>query len=323
MDRRRLIAAGLASLAGCQDGFAEGWPSRVVRLVVPFGPGSTPDGAARILADRLQAKLGQPFVIENRVGAGGNLGTDAVAKAEPDGYTIGVSIVGPLALNTLLFPRMPYDPALDLAPITIIGAQPSVLVVNPDLAAASVGELLALLRREPGRLNFASIGVGSLSHLAMEAIAMEGGVRPVHVPFQGSPAAVTALIRGDVQMAVLPAGAVVAQVEDGKLRALAVTAAMRSALLPLLPTLKEAGIPGVEADAWIGLIAPVRTGDAILARLGDTVREILAEPGTAAKLRAQSIEPAGTSSEAFRAVIRQELARWEPVIRANGIRMGQ
>ena len=314
---------GLGPGLGLGGAQAQDWPSRVVKIMVPFGPGSTPDSAARIVADRLQAKLGQPFVIENKAGAGGNLATDAVAKSDPDGYTIGVSIVGPLALNSILFPRLPYDPAKDLAFVTIVASQPSVLVVNVDLPVKSVADLLALLKRDPGKYNFGSIGVGSLSHLAMEAIATASGTRPVHIPFPGSPAAVTALIRGDVQMAVLPAGSVVPQAEDGKLRMIAVTVPERSALLPNLPTLKEAGIEGVEADAWIGLVAPVRTSEAVLGKLGDAVREVLGEPEVRAKLKAQYMEPGGVSSERFRAIVQAELDRWGPVIRRNNIRMGQ
>lgn len=318
----RLLAAALALLWTAGAARPQDWPNRAVRIVVPFGPGSTPDGAARIVAERLQARLGQPFVVENKAGAGGNLGTDAVAKAPPDGSTIGVSIVGPLALNTLLFPRMPYDPFRDLAPVTILGAQPSVLVVNDDLPARSVDDLVALLRRDPDRYNFASIGIGSLSHLAMEAIATRSGTRPVHIAFPGSPAAVTALIRGDVHMAVLPAGSVVAQAEAGRVRMLAVTAARRSPLLPDVPTLKELGIEGVEAEAWIGLVAPAGTPDPILDRLGAAVRDILAEPATGDRLRAQFISPDGGSAAEFRAVIRAELDRWAPVIRAKDIRIG-
>ena len=319
----RLLAA-LAILVGALvPASAQDWPSRVVRIVVPFGPGSTPDSAARLVADRLQARLGQPFVIENKPGASGNIGTDAVAKADTDGYTLGVSIVGPLALNTLLFPRMPYDPARDLTPVTILAGQPSVLVVNNDLPARSVDELIGLLKRDPGKYNFGSIGVGSLSHLAMEAIAIKSGTRPVHIPFPGSPAAVTALIRGDVQMAVLPAASVVPQAQDGKMRMLAVTVPERSALLPDLPTLREAGIAGVEADAWIGLIAPAKLPEPIVRKLGDTVRQILAEPEIREKLKAQFMEPSGGTAEQFRATVQAELDRWGPVIRASDIRMGQ
>ncbi len=317
-----LLAGVLAGILAATSAAAD-WPTRVVKIVVPFGPGSTPDFAARLLADRLQARLGQPFVIENKAGAGGNLGTDAVAKADPDGYTLGVSIVGPLALNALLFPKMPYDPAKDLTPITIVAEQPSILVVTRDLPVANVEDLVALLRREPGKYNFGSIGIGSLSHLAMEALATRSGTRPVHIPFSGSPAAVTALIRGDVQMAVLPAGSVVPQAEDGKLRMLAVTASQRSPLLPSLPTLKESGLADVEANAWIGLIAPARLEEAVVARLGSAVRQVLGEPEVRVKLKAQFMEPGGMSAEEFRAVIQSELDRWGPVIKANNIRMGQ
>lgn len=327
-DRRRAIAGAVAAAAGLLSlavapALAVDWPARTVRIVVPFGPGSTPDAAARILAERLQARLSQPFVVENKAGAGGNLGTDAVAKAAPDGYTLGLSIVGPLALNALLFPRMPYDPARDFTPITIVGAQPGVLLVSNDLAVADVAGLVAVLKRDPGRYNYGSIGVGSLSHLAMEAIALASGTRPVHIPFSGSPAAVTALIRGDVQMAVLPAGGAVPQAEDGKFRMLAVTAAERSPLLPNLPTLKEAGIAGIEAEAWVGLVAPAGLEPAIAARLEGTVRDVLAEPEVRERLRAQFMTPRGEGPQAFRATLQAELDRWGPVIAANGIKLGQ
>ena len=179
-----------------------------MKIVVPFGPGSTPDVVARLIADHLQKKLGQPFLIENKPGASGNTGTDAVAKAAPDGSTIGISIGGPLAINTLLFSKLPYDPKKDIAPITQLVTQPSALTVNSNIKVNSVAELVALLKREPGKYNFGSIGNGSLSHLAMEAIALKSGTQMVHVPYPSSPAAMTAIIRGDVQMGCLPAIAV-------------------------------------------------------------------------------------------------------------------
>ncbi|TDR94914.1 Bug family tripartite tricarboxylate transporter substrate binding protein [Enterovirga rhinocerotis] len=319
-----LLAAGLAvsPLAAGALEKAE-WPSRIIRIIVPFGAGSTPDSAARLLADKLEPKLGQRVIVENKAGASGNLGTDAVAKAEPDGYTLGLSIVGPLAINPLLFPTMPYDPARDLTPISVLGGQPNVLVVNNDVPAKSVEDLLALLRRDPERYNFASIGNGSLSHLAMEAILIKAGAKVTHVPFPGSPAALTSLIRGDVQMAVLAAGNVMPHVEDGRIRALAVSLAERSPLIPSLPTLKESGIEGVEADAWVGLIGPAGLPEPIVARLVEAVKAAVADPDMAAKLRAQYIAPRGSTPAEFRALLADERARWEPVIRRNGIRMGQ
>src|SRR5215510_8131164 len=223
-----LTLAMAASLLALAPAAAQDWPAKTVRIVVPFGPGSTPDMVARLIADRLQQKLGQSFVIENKPGASGNLGTDAVAKAEPDGATIGVSIGGPLAINTLLFSKLPYDPAKDIAPITQLVTQPGVLVVSAGLNIDSVAGLVDLLKREPGKYNFGSVGNGSLTHLAMEAVAQKSGVTLVHVAYPGSPQAVTALLRGDVQMACMPAIAVTPHAGAGKLKILAVSTAKRS-----------------------------------------------------------------------------------------------
>jgi tripartite-type tricarboxylate transporter receptor subunit TctC len=299
---------------------AQEWPSKTVKVVVPFGPGSTPDMVARLVADRLQQKLGQSFVIDNKPGASGNLGTDAVAKAESDGTTIGVSIGGPLAINTLLFSKLPYDPAKDIAPVTQLITQPSALVVNNSLGVNSVAELVALLKREPGKYNFGSIGNGSLSHLAMEAIALRSGTKMVHIPYPGSPQAMTAVLRGDVQMACLPAIAVTPQLGSGKVKILAVSTARRSALLPDIPTLKESGID-VEADAWMGLIAPAKTPDIVIAKIHDEVVEAIKTPELRDKLAIQLMEPVGNSPAEFRAVIEREVARWSPVIKAIDLKI--
>jgi tripartite-type tricarboxylate transporter receptor subunit TctC len=291
-----------------------------VRIVVPFGPGSTPDVVARLIADQLQTKLGQPFVIENKPGASGNTGTDAVAKADPDGATIGISIGGPLAINTLLFSRLPYDPAKDIAPITQLVTQPSALVVNSDIKVNSVGELIELLKREPGRYNYGSIGNGSLSHLAMEAIGLASGAKMVHIPYPSSPAAMTAILRGDVQMGCLPAISVTPHVASGKVRILAVSTARRSPYLPEIPTLKEGGID-VEADAWMGMIAPARTPEAFVAKIQREVVEAIWSAAIRDKLAAQLMEPIGNSPAEFRARIEGEIARWGPVIKAADIKV--
>jgi tripartite-type tricarboxylate transporter receptor subunit TctC len=315
------LAIALAgSLWALTPAAAQDWPTKTVRIVVPFGPGSTPDMVARLIADRLQHKLGQSFVIENKPGASGNLGTDAVAKAEPDGATIGVSIGGPLAINTLLFSKLPYDPAKDIAPITQLITQPSALTVNSGLGVNSVAELVALLKREPGKYNFGSIGNGSLSHLAMEAIALKSGTQMVHVPYPGSPQAMTAVLRGDVAMACLPAIAVTPQLASGKVKILAVSTGKRSALLPDIPTLKESGID-VEADAWMGLIAPARTPEAAIAKIHDEVVDAIKAPEAREKLAIQLMEPIGNSPAEFRAVIEREVARWAPVIKAIDLKI--
>jgi tripartite-type tricarboxylate transporter receptor subunit TctC len=308
-----LMSSGLAQ--------AQSWPIKNVRLIVPFAPGSTPDSVGRILADRFQAKFGAPFVVENKPGASGNTGTDVIAKADADGYTIGLSIVGPLALNKLLFQALSYDPAKDLAAITIVASQPSVLVVSNNLGVKTFADFAASLKRDSAKLNFGSIGYGSLSHLAMAAIAMKSDAHPEHIPYAGSPNVVTALTRNDVQMAVLPAAAVVEQAKAGLLTMLAVTSPKRSALLPDLPTLRENGIDGVEADAWIGLVAPANTPTAIQDKIRDAVGEILAEPAIREKLATLYMEPVANSADAFRAVLKQELERWGPVIQANNIRI--
>src|SRR5436190_17433671 len=198
-------------------------PARAVTIIVPFIAGSTPDSLARIVAEALQQRLGTPFVVENRPGASGNTGTAAVAKAAPDGHTLGVSIVGPLVINHLLFAKMPYETAKDIAPIAILASQPSVLTIAPNVAADSVESLLAAIKKEPDKFTYGSIGRGSLSHLAMASLALKAGVTVVHLPFAGSRAAVTALLRGDVQMAVLPAASVAPQAGPGKVKLLAVT----------------------------------------------------------------------------------------------------
>jgi len=300
-------------LIGLEPAAAQEWPTKTVKIIVPFGPGSTPDAVARLIGDRLQQKLGQAFVIENKPGASGNLGTDAVAKAEPDGATIGISIGGPLAINTLLFSKLPYDPAKDITPITQLVTQPSALAVNASLNVNSAAELVELLRREPGKHNFGSIGNGSLSHLAMEAIALEGGVKLVHIPYAGSPQAMTALLRGDVQMACLPAISVTPQVGPGKVKILAVSTAQRSAFLPDIPTLKEVGID-VEADAWMGLIAPAGVPAAMIEKINAEVVEAIKTSAIREKLAAQLMEPIGNSPTEFRARIEAEIGRWNPVI---------
>jgi tripartite-type tricarboxylate transporter receptor subunit TctC len=314
---KRLTIALLLLLAAAVPAPAQDWPPKTVRMLVPFGAGSTPDIVVRIVADRLAAKYPQSiFLVENKPGVSGNLGTDAIAKAAPDGATIGISIGGPLAINTLLFSNLPYDPHKDIAPITQLTSLPSVLVVNPELKVNSIGELVALLKANPGKYNFSSIGNGSLSHLAMEAVAIKAGTKLVHVPYPSSPAAITSVIRNDTQMACLPAIAVTPQAKAGKVKILAVSTAKRSPFLPDVPTLKESGID-VEADAWNGLIAPGGTPKAINA----DVVAILKEPAVPDKLAAQLMEPAGSTPEEFRARIDGEIARWAPVIKAANVKV--
>ncbi|MGH6685050.1 MAG: Bug family tripartite tricarboxylate transporter substrate binding protein [Pseudolabrys sp.] len=318
---KRAALAFLLLLAAALPATAQNWPPKTVRIVVPFGAGSTPDIVARVVADGLSKKYpGSAFVVENKPGASGNLGTDAVAKAAPDGATIGISIGGPLAVNTLLFSTLPYDPHKDIAPITQLVTQPSALAVNPEIKANTVAELVALLKANPGKYNFASIGNGSLSHLAMEALAIKAGAKLVHVPYPSSPQAITAVIRGDAQMACLPAISVTPQAKAGKVKILAVTTAKRSPYLPDVPTLKESGID-VEADAWNGLIAPGGTPKATIDKINKDVVEIMKQPAVRDKLATQLMEPVGSTPEEFRARIDGEIARWAPVIKAANVKV--
>jgi tripartite-type tricarboxylate transporter receptor subunit TctC len=315
---KRCIAAVIALLFGTLAAFAQQWPGKTVRIIVPFGAGSTPDVVARLIADGLQKETGATFIVENKPGASGNTGTDAVAKAAPDGATIGISIGGPLAINTLLFSHLPYDPKKDLSFITMLVTQPSALAVNTSLNADGVAALIELLRRNPGKYNFGSIGTGSLSHLAMAAIAFKSGTKLVHVPYASSPQAVTALLRNEVQMVCLPAISITPQLNSGAIKLLAITTAQRSTLLPGVPTLKESGID-VEADAWMGLIAPAGLPEAMVERINHLVREAITSPTVRQKLSAQLMEPIPDSPAEFRARIDADIARWQPVIAAAKI----
>jgi len=317
--KRSIIAAAILAL-GMICAAAQVWPTKLVKIIVPFAAGATPDVVARLIADDLQTRLNQAFIIENRPGASGNTGTDAVAKAEPDGGTFGVSIGGPLAINTLLFPSLPYDPRKDLTLITLLVAQPSVLAVNASLGVNDTRALIDVIKRNPGKYAFGSIGAGSLSHLAMEAIALKSGTPLVHVPYASSPQAVTALLRNDVQMVCLPAISIMPQLHSGGIKVLAVSTAEPSPLLPDIPTLKESGID-VEADAWSGLIAPAGIPKAMTARIGQFVAQAVTTPIVRDKLATQFMTPIPGTPAEFRARIDDDIARWSPVIEAAKIKI--
>ena len=298
---------------------AQEWPSRPVHLIVPFAAASTPDIFARLLADRMSANLGQPVIVENKPGAGGMIGTDAIAKAPADGYTFGVSITGPLVNNTLLYKKMAYHPFTDLAPITLAVNQPCILVANKDFNASTLPEALDELKRRPGKFNYASLGTGTMSHLSMETIASRSGTEIVQVPYPGSGQAVQALIAGDVDLGCMPPAAVVTLMKSGRLKALGIASRKRSPLLPGVKTLAEQGLSGFEANAWIGVVAPAKTPPAIRKRLHDEVVRVLQHTDMRHALEQQMMEPVGNTPQEFAAYMREELERWEPVIRANKI----
>ncbi|MEO7114425.1 MAG: tripartite tricarboxylate transporter substrate binding protein [Caldimonas sp.] len=319
------LAASLVLAAACGFAAAQGapgadWPKGPVRIVVPYGPGSTPDIIARIVADKLAKRTGQPMVVENKSGASGNLGTDAVAKAPPDGSTIGVSIAGPLGVNALLFRKMPYDPK-DLELVSIAATQPSVLVVPVTLGVNTTDELIALMKKNPGKYNYASMGAGSISHLAMESLASKSGTSVVHVPYAGSGPAVTALLSGNADIAVLPAASVMPQIKAGKIKALAVATAKRSAALPDLPTLAESGLKDIQADAWMGFVVPAKTPEAIVKKLHDELVAILADPEVREKLKLQYMDVVADTPAEARAWLAADVERWRPIIQKNNIKL--
>lgn len=321
MIRRNLIRSIVFAPLALAAVFAHGeqWiPKAPVHVVVPFDAGSTPDLLARLVSERLGARLGQPIVVDNKSGASGNIGTNAIAKAQPDGQTIGVSIAGPLGVNALLFTKMPYDPTRDIELISIAASQPGILVASNKLTVKA-SDLLDLLKKSPKAYSFASIGFGSASHLAMEVLVASSGADLVHAPYRGSSAALTSLLSGETNLAILPAAAVMPHVKAGRIRALAVAAPKRSALVPDLPTMVEAGLPDVKADAWIGFVAPAGTPAVVLQRFHAEITKILAEPAIKEKLKNQYMEPVGNTPAEFRNVVSSEVARWKPVIEKHKI----
>jgi len=312
-----LIALSMA-LASSVGVAAETWPAKPVRIIVPFPPGSSPDLIARMLADKLAQALGQPVIVENKPGAGGNLGTGLVAKAEPDGYTLGLSIPGPLAVNTVLYKKMEYDPFTELAPITLVAVSPNVLIVNPSLGVNSVKEFIAYAKAQPGKLNYGSIGNGSASHLTMELLKMRSGMDIVHVPYPGSPQVNTAIVSGQIQAGFVVPATAMALVQAGRLKALAVTSSVRSVVVPELPTVAEAGFPGFESSAWIGMVAPAKTPKPIIDRLSRELVAIVRSQEVREKMLRIYFQPVGTAPEGLSNLMRSERDRWAKVIKQSG-----
>ena len=263
---RRFLSLALLTLA-CAASAQAAWPSKPVHLIVPFPPGSSPDLIARVLGEKLSPVLAQPVIVDNRPGAGGNIGTALVAKATPDGYTLGLSIAGPLAVNTVLYKRLGYDPFRDLAPVTLIGESPNLLLVDPNLRIDAVKDLVALAKSQPGKFNYGSVGNGSASHLTMELFKETAGIDILHIPYAGAPQVATALMNGQIAAGLVVPAVAMPLVRAGRLKALAVTSASRSALLPDYPSFGEAGYPEVVATAWNAMVAPAGTPAEIIARL--------------------------------------------------------
>ncbi|ROR48969.1 tripartite tricarboxylate transporter substrate binding protein [Diaphorobacter nitroreducens] len=315
-----LAAAGLLPAAAMAQPDAQ-WPAKPIKWVVPFPPGGAMDVIARTLGEKAGRTLGQPFVIENRPGAGGNIGADAVAKSPADGYTIMITSIG-MATNKALYPRLSYDPVKDFAPISLLAIVPNVLVVNTAKTTdKSVADVIAHAKRDPGKLTYASAGNGTSIHLAGEVFASMAGLNLLHVPYKGSGPAVTDMLGGQVDLMFDSITSARPHIQAGKLRALGVTSAKRSATLPDVPTIAEAGVPGYEVSPWFAVFAPAGTPAAIVNKINAALIDAMKQPDTVAKFETIGAEPIGTTPQQLATHLDKEVARWGALIKERNIRM--
>jgi tripartite-type tricarboxylate transporter receptor subunit TctC len=298
--------------------YAADYPNKPIRLVVPFAAGGTTDFLARAIAQDLGTSMGTTVVVDNRPGAGGNIGSDLVARSEPDGYTLLLGTVGTHAINASLYKKMPYDTVKDFAPISLVASVPNILVVHPSVPAKSVKELIALAKAKPGTLAFASSGNGSSIHLSGELFKSMAEVDMFHVPYKGSGPALTDLVGGQVQLMFDNMPSSFPHVKAGRLRALAVTSAKRSPAAPDVPTIAESGVPGYEAVAWFGILAPAGTPPEIVKKLNTEIAKTLKSPEVTKRLASQGAEPVSNTPEQFAAYIKSEMAKWAKVVKASG-----
>jgi len=314
------LGAGAATSALAQKPDASGYPARPIRFIVPFPPGAATDALARLVALRLADRWGQPVVVDNRAGAGGTIGTDAAAKAAPDGYTI---LMAPTshAINATLFARLPYDPVRDFAPVTLLASLPNALFAPPSLPARNAAELIALARSKPGQLNYGSGGNGSAAHLAMELFRTKAGIDVVHVPYKGGGQALTDLMSGQLALMFISVYTALPQVKAGRLKSLGIANAKRSPTVPDWPTIAETGLPGFDMMAWYGIMAPAGTPPAILERLNREIVAIANLPDVREKTIAQGAEMIASGTKEFGEFLRAEVAKWAPVVRASGARI--
>ena len=325
MTMRRHVLAALASTAALGlplASWAQAWPAKPVRVVVPFSAGGSTDVVARIVADKLAPRLGQPVVVENKAGAGGAIGGDFVAKSAPDGYTLLVGTSSTMAIAPHVYRRLPYSPLRDLTPVTLLGTADIMVVVNPSrVTARSVRDLISHAKANPGKLSFASGGNGSISHLLGEYFNSMAKVDTVHIPYKGDAQMVTDLIGGQVDMAVGTAVAFLPHLRSGKLLGLAVTNPTRSTSLPELPTIAEAGVPGYEALQWFGIAAPAGTPEAVVQKLNGEIRSVLALPDVKAKFAELGFEVVGNSVDEFGRFLRAEDQKWKRIADASGTKL--
>jgi len=316
--RRSAIAVALsASLVYFGAASAQQYPTKPIRLMVPFAPGGANDVVARIVAIRLGEALGQPVVVDNRGGAGGTIGADIVAKAPPDGHTLLIASMG-LAVNAVLYPKLPYDTLKDLAPVTMVGEQPNIVVVHPAVAAKSMTELIALARAKPGQISYGSGGIGSTSHLVTVLFLQMAKLDMLHIPYKGLGPAMTELLGGQVQMLMSNVSTALPHVKAGKLRLLAVTTAKRFYMFPDTPTVIESGVPGYESSGWYGMLVTGGTPKPILEKLHKETVAVLRSAAIKEQFGVQGLEPVTTSPDAFGKILRSDIEKWAKVINASG-----
>lgn len=317
------IAVGIAAPAALAQSTAPSgaaYPSKPLRIVVPLTAGGPTDTLARVIAQQLSERLGQPVIIENRPGAGGNIGAESVAKAAPDGYTLFMGTSGPLSINSSLYAKLSFDPATDFAPVVLIASAPFVVAANPSLPAKSIRELIALAKSKPGQLNYGAVP-GSAAHLATELFKSMASVDLVHVPYKGAAPATNDLVAGVLDLSFASTPGVMPNIKVGKLTALAVTSSKRQAELPDIPTLAESGLPGYEASVWYGLVAPAKTPKPIILKLNVEINKILQNTETRQKLLANDFEPVGSNPENFGIYIKAETAKWGKVVKDSHVKV--
>lgn len=313
-----VAGAALLALAAPQAALAQAYPARPVRMIVPFAAGGTADIVGRLLASCMQNALGQPVVVENRGGAGGTIGTDVAAKAAPDGYTIILHTVSSAVLNGFLYRNLPYDARRDFVAVSQVARAPNVLAVRADLPARSVQDLIALMRARPGALSYGTSGAGTILHLSAALFTRMAGVEAAHVPYRGEGQAINDMLAGQIDFMVNVIPALLPQVREGRFRALGVTTAERAALLPGVPTIAEAGLPGYETYIWHGVYAPVGTPTPVVERLAEAAIQAVTEPGCRQRMIDLGLDLVGSRPDAFTAFWDQQIAYWGPVVRASG-----
>jgi tripartite-type tricarboxylate transporter receptor subunit TctC len=298
--------------------YAQSYPTKPVRIIVPFPPGGSVDTVARVVGQKLTTALGQQFIVENRAGASGNIGTDYVAKVAPDGYTLLMSSSPPLAANIHLFAKLPFDPVRDFAPIILIANQPNILVLNPSVPAGNVKELIALAKSRPGKLTFGSSGIGASQHIAAELFMMMTGVSMKHVPYKGGGPAMIDLVGGHIDLMLETAPSAMPFVQSGKIKALAVTTLQRSSMLPNVPTLDESGLTGYEFRGWIGLVAPAKAHKEIITKLHNVVQKEI-DADLREQLSKMGLDVAGGTPDQFAAFIHKDSAMYGKIVKATNI----